>query len=90
MLEFQSGYAADQSGVRVAARDGGRRILFRVEQGIAVQGLGLRPHSRAPFEHLLQEHLADVRQACRRAYLGRLNADRLTLIRVERHHFGHC
>ena len=90
MLEFHSGYAADQSGVRVAARDEGRRILFRVGKDIAVQGLGLRPSPRAPFEHMLQEHLPDVRQACRRAYLGRSNSDRLTLIRVERHHFGHC
>lgn len=89
MLEFQSGYAADQSGIRVAARDGGRRILFRVEKRIAVQGLGLPGH-RAPFEHVFQEHLADVRQACRRAYLDRSSSDRLTLIRVERHHFGHC
>jgi hypothetical protein len=89
MLEFHRGYATDQSGVRVAARDGGRRILFRVENGIAIKGLGLRP-SPAPFEDLLQEHLPEVRQACRRAYLNRSNSDRLTFIRVERHHFGHC
>jgi hypothetical protein len=90
MLAFHGGYAADQSGVRVAARDEGRHILFRVEKGIAVQALGLRPSPRAPFEHVLRERLPDVRQACRRAYLGRSNSDRLTLIRVERHHFGHC
>jgi len=88
MLEFQRGYAADQSGVRVAARDGGRRILFRVENGIAIKGLGLRP-GPVPFEDLLQGRLPDVRQACRRAYLSRSISDRLTLIRVERHHFGH-
>lgn len=89
MLEFHRGYAADRSGVRVAARDGGRRILFRVENGIAIEGLGLRP-GLVSFEDLLQEHLPDVRQACKRAYLSRPNSDRLTLIRVERHHFAHC
>ena len=90
MLEFHSGYAADQSGVRVAARDGGRRILFRVEKGIAIEGLEVRPGLRAPFEDVMEEHLADVRQACRRAYLARSNSDHLTLIRVEPHHFGYC
>ena len=89
MLEFHRGYAADQSGVRVAARDGGRRILFRVENGVAIKGLGLPPGA-APFEDLLEEHLPDVRQACRRAYRAKSNSDHLTLIRVERHHFGHC
>ena len=55
MLEFHRGYAADQSGVRVAARDGGRRILFRVEKSIAIKELGLHPGRR--FDDLLQEHL---------------------------------
>jgi len=88
MLQFHHGYAADESGVRVAARDEGRRILFRVEKSIAIKGLGLRPDHR--FEDVLQEHLPDVRQACRRAYRAKPNLDHLTLIRVERHHFGHC
>ena len=48
MLEFENGYAGDQSGVRIIARDGGRRVLFRVERQIAIEGLGLRP---APASH---------------------------------------
>ena len=89
MLEFHSGYSGDQSGVRVAANDGGRRVLFRVEKGSTIKGLGLRPGLGAPFEALMEERLTDVRRACRQAYLGAPNSDHLTLIKVEPHHFGH-
>jgi hypothetical protein len=90
MLEFHSGYSGDQCGVRVSAQDGERRILFRVEKGIAIKGFGLQLGVRAPFEVLMEEHRADVHRACQRAYRGAPNSDHLTLIRVESHHFGHC
>lgn len=90
MLEFHNGYAADQSGVRVAAHDGGRRVLFRVEKRIAIKGLGLQSGVCAPFEALMEEHVKDVQRACRRAYLATPNLDHLTLIKVEQRHFGHC
>jgi hypothetical protein len=90
MLEFHNGYAGDQSGVRVAAHDRGRRILFRVEKHVAIKALGLQPGLRASFETLMEEHVPDVRRACRRAYLAGPNSDHLTLIRLEPHHFGHC
>jgi len=89
MLEFENGYAGDQSGVRIIARDGGRRVLFRVERQTAIEGLGLRPSTRAPFEALMEDHVADVRRGCEHAYLDDLTHDNLTIIRVQGRHFGH-
>ena len=90
MLEFHNGYAADQTGVRVAAQDDGRRILFRVEKCMAIKALGLQPDSRASFETLMDERVVDVRRACGHAYHAGSTLDHLTLIRLEPHHFGHC
>ena len=90
MLEFHNGYIGDQSGVRVAAHEAGRRILFRIEKRIAMKGLGLQPRSGASFEALMEEHEVDVWRACKRAYLAAPHFDHLTLIRIEPHHFGHC
>ena len=55
MLQFESGYAGDQSGVRFAARDGGRRVLFRVERQAVIGGLGLQPAGCEPLEALMQD-----------------------------------
>jgi hypothetical protein len=90
MLRFENGYAGDQSGVRFAARDGGRRVLFRVEKQAVIGGLGLQPVGCEPLEALMQNHMEDVRRGCLRAYADTPNHDNLTIIKVEKHHFGHC
>ena len=90
MLQFENGYAGDQSGVRVAAHDEGRRVLFRVERQAAIGGLGLQPSGCEPLEALMQDHMEDVRRGCLRAYADAPNHDNLTIIKVEERHFGHC
>ena len=90
MLEFHRGDAADQSGVRVAARDGGRRILFRVEKedraskssGCARAAVSTIPAGGAPARHLAER--ADVPIGAKAKNLDHLTS----LIRVERDHFG--
>jgi hypothetical protein len=89
MLELENGYAGDQSGVRITARDGRRRVLFRVERQTAIEGLGLKPSTREPFEALMEDHIAEARRGCEHAYLDDLNRDNLTIIRVQERHFGH-
>lgn len=89
MLEFENGYAGDQSGVRITARDGGRRVLFRVERQTAIEGLGLHPGARKPFEALMEDRMAEVWRGCEHAYLDDLDHDNLTIIRVQERHFGH-
>ena len=56
-LQFENGYAGDQSGVRVAAHDGERRVLFRVEKQTVIGGLGLQPRRREPFEALMKDRM---------------------------------
>jgi hypothetical protein len=90
MLQFENGYAGDQSGVRFAARDGGRRVLFRVEKQTVIGGLGLQPGRREPFEALMKDRMEEVRRGCVRAYADAPNHDNRTIIRVEERHFGHC
>ncbi len=90
MLQFEDGYTGDQSGVRVAAHDGGRRVLFRVDKQTVIGALGLQPRRRELFEVLLKDHMEDIRCGCERAYSGAPNHDNLTIIRVEERHFGHC
>jgi hypothetical protein len=90
MLQFENGYAGDQSGVRFAARDGGRRVLFRVEKQAVIGGLGLQPGRRERFEALMKDRMEEVRRGCVRAYADDPNHDNLTIIRVEERHFGHC
>ena len=87
MLQFEDGYTRDQSGVRVAAHDRGRRVLFRVERQ-TVMGM-IEPLPGQPLEALMKDHMEDVRRACERAYADTLNHDNLTLIRVEERHLGH-
>ena len=89
MLEFENGYAGDQSGVRITARDGGRRVLFRTERQTAIEGLGLQPSARKPFEALMEDRMAEVWRGCEHAYLDDLDHDNLTIIRVQERHFGH-
>ena len=89
MLEFEDGYTGDQSGVRITARDRGRRVLFRVERQTAIEGLGLKPSTREPFEALMEDHMAEVWRGCECAYLDDLNHDNLTIIRVQERHFGY-
>lgn len=90
MLKFEDGYAGDRFGIRVAAHDGGRRVLFRVDRQTAMGGLRLQPSICEPFEALLEDHIEDVRRGCERAYSDAPNHDNLTIIRVEERHFGHC
>ena len=80
MLEFENGYAGDQSGVRITARDGGRRVLFRVERQTAIEGLGLQPSTREPFEALMEDHMGEVLRGCEHAYLDDLNHYNLTIV----------
>ena len=88
MLEFEKGYARDQSGVRITARDGRRRVLFRVERQTAIEGLSLPLSTREPIESLMEDHMTQIRRGCEHAYLDNMDHDNLTIIRVQERHFG--
>ena len=90
MLQFEDGYARDQSGVRVAANDEGRRVLFRLEKQTVIGVLGLPGGHCEPIEALIKDHIDDVRRGCERAYSDTPNHDSLTIIRVEQRHLGYC
>jgi hypothetical protein len=89
MLEFEKGYARDQSGVRISARDGRRRVLFRVERQTAIEGLSLQPSTCEPIESLMEDHMVRIWRGCEHAYLDDMNHDNLTIIRVQERHLGY-
>ena len=89
MLEFEKGYSGDQSGVRITARDGRRRVLFRVERQTAIEGLSLPLSTQEPIESLMEDHMTQIRRGCEHAYLDDMNHDNFTIIRVQERHFGH-
>jgi hypothetical protein len=89
MLEFEKGYSGDQSGVRITARDGRRRILFRVKRQTAIEGLSLPVSTREPIGSLMEDYMAQIRHGCEHAYLDDMSHDNFTIIRVQERHFGH-
>ena len=82
MLKFDNEYASDKSGVRLAAHDGGRRVLFRIEKRIALKrsGAGFLPIGANAMRN-------DIHRACKRAYVEAPRLDNLTLIKVDLRHF---
>jgi hypothetical protein len=89
MLKFDNEYASDQSGVRLVAHEGRRRVLFRIEKRIALKRLETRS-GVFPVRANSTESLNHIHTACKRAYLEAPRPDNFTLIQVELRHFENC